>query len=76
MLVASRKTLMMNAAVANRRRALRMRARRPSHLMSGITATPVSKPERPSASRGKKQERNADDGEHAAVLLKRLRSSR
>ena len=39
-----------------------------SHSISGMTATPVSKPERPSARRGKSSDRDADDREQASML--------
>ena len=60
-LVMIRKTLMMIAAVVRSRRVLRMRpsGRRGSSpgspVTSGITETPVSKPERPRARRGKRR---------------------
>jgi len=53
-LVAMRKMLMMTAAVARSQRVLRIRSSRSFPLMSGITATPVSKPESPRASFGKR----------------------
>ena len=75
MLLVIRKTLMISAAVVSSLRVLRIRpvglgsACRPGRpCTSGITATPVSKPDSPSASFGKSSSAIADHHQRVAVL--------
>ena len=73
-LLVIRKTLMISAAVVSRCRVLRMRPAGRSSVLagspstSGITATPVSNPDRPERELREDQQGDADHRQRAAVL--------